>query len=193
RIFCLLIREIRAILVSLTLAKSILEFRLVYKRPCAGYPNSMNEDTVIAILIPFVFLIVFPLFWSTIVFMISLLGGWATIAERYPYREPLNPKCFSLQSGILRYMMNYNGVLKICVDDEGLYFSVLFLFRPGHTPFFVPWEEIEGQVRQHFFYKVVDFRFAQTPTIPFYIYKRSADKIVEASNGRWAYKEKAVS
>jgi hypothetical protein len=58
------------------------------------------------------------------------------MAEAYPYREPLIAQCFPLQSAILRFMSNYNAVVKICADEQGLYFSVMFLFRPGHRALF---------------------------------------------------------
>jgi hypothetical protein len=149
----------------------------------------MNDETVTLILIIFAFSVVFPLFWATIAFLISRLGGWGSMAEAYPYREPLIVQCFPLQSAILRFMSNYNAVVKICADEQGLYFSVMFLFRPGHAPFFVPWEEISGTRKQYFLYPVVDLRFQRTPNLPFRVYKRTADKLVEAGNGRWAYKE----
>lgn len=151
--------------------------------------SGMDSETLILILAPLGFLIIFPLFWSAIVFFISRLGGWATIAAEYPYREPLAADCMPLQSAILRFNNSYNGVLKICADDEGLYFSVFFPFRPGHEPFFVPWEEISGQRSGYFIYRMVDLRFERTPDIPFRLYKRNADKLVEAVNGRWTYQE----
>lgn len=149
----------------------------------------MNNETTTIVLIILGFFIVFPLFWSAIVFLISRLGGWGSMAEAYPYREPLIVQCFSLQSAILRLASNYNAVLKICADEQGLYFSVMFLFRPGHAPFFVPWEEITGTQKQYFLYPVVDLRFQRTPNLPFRVYKRTADKLVEVANGRWAYTE----
>ncbi len=149
----------------------------------------MNNDTLTTILIILGFFVAFPLFWSTIVYLISRLGGWGSMAEAYSTREPLSAQCFSLQSAILRLASNYNGVLKICADDEGLYFSVMFLFRPGHPPFFVPWEEISGTKRRYFFYSVIDLRFQRTPNLPFRIYQRTADRLVDVANGRWTYSE----
>lgn len=149
----------------------------------------MDNETTTLIFIIFGFFVIFPLFWSAIVFLISRIGGWGSIAEAYPYREPLIVKCFPLQSAILRFRSNYNAVLKICADEQGLYFSVMFLFRPGHAPFFVPWEEIQGTKKQYFLFPVVDLRFQRTPDLPFRIYSRTADRLVEAGNGRWAYKE----
>jgi len=149
----------------------------------------MNTETTTTILIILAFFVVFPLFWSAIVYLISRLGGWGSMAEAYPYHEPLSAQCFSMQSAILRFSSNYNGVLKICADDEGLYFSVFFLFRPGHSAFFVPWGEISGTKKSYFFYKMIDLRFQRTPDLPFRIYQSTADKLVAVANGRWAYKE----
>ena len=149
----------------------------------------MNNETVTIILVILAFFIVFPLFWSAVVFLISRLGGWGSMAEAYTYHEPLSAQCFSMQRAILRFSSNYNGVLKICADDEGLYFSVMFLFRPGHPPFFVPWGEISGTPKSYVFYQVVDLRFQRTPDLPFRIYKHTADKLVAVANGRWTYDE----
>lgn len=149
----------------------------------------MNNETITIILIILAFFVIFPLFWSAVVFLISRLGGWGSMAEAYPYREPHSAQCFALQSAILRLAASYRGVLKICADDEGLYFSVMFLFRPGHSPFFVPWEEIRGTKKSYFFYNVVDLRFRRTPDLPFRIYRRIADRLVDVANGRWAYNE----
>jgi hypothetical protein len=149
----------------------------------------MNQETATLILALLAFLGVFPLFWSAIVYFISRLGGWGSMAEAYPYREPHAAQCFSLQSAILGFAANYNGVLKLCADDEGLTFSVMFLFRPGHAPFFVPWGEICGAKKRAFFYNVVELRFQRTPNLPFRLYQRTADRLVAAANGRWAYED----
>jgi hypothetical protein len=149
----------------------------------------MNTEAVTPILIILAFFVIFPLFWSVIVYLISRLGGWGSMAESYPTHEPHAAHCFPMQSAVLRLSANYSGVLKICADDQGLYFSVMFLFRPGHPPFFVPWEEISGTKKGYFLYQAVDLRFQRTPNLPFRIYQRTADKLVAVANGRWAYEE----
>lgn len=149
----------------------------------------MDKETVTLILAPLAFVVIFPLFWSAIIFLISRLGGWGSMAEAYAYHEPHTAHCFSMQSAVLRLSANYNGILKICADDQGLYFSVFFFFRPGHPPFFVPWDEISGTKKQYFLYPVVDLRFQRTPNLPFRIYKRTGDRLVDVANGRWAYEE----
>ncbi len=149
----------------------------------------MNSETVTTILIILAFIVIFPLFWSVIVFLISRLGGWGSIAESYPSREPRSAQCFSMQSAILRFTTSYRGVIKICADEEGVYFSVMFLFRPGHSPFFVPWEEISGSKKNYFIFNMVELRFQRTPNIPVRLYKPTADRLIQAANGRWAYED----
>jgi hypothetical protein len=151
--------------------------------------SCMNSEIVTTILIILAFFIIFPLFWSGIVFFISRLSGWSSMAETYTYHEPHAAQCYSGQSAILRLTSSYKGVLKICADDQGLYFSVMFLFRPGHSPFFVPWGEISGTKKNYFLYNVVDLRFQRTPNLPFRIYRRTADRLRDVANGRWAYEE----
>ncbi|WP_420645611.1 hypothetical protein [Candidatus Leptofilum sp.] len=149
----------------------------------------MNTETIATILIILGFFIIFPLFWSIIVFLISRLGGWGSMAESYTHHEPHAAECFPLQSAILRLSSSYRNVVKICADEEGVYFSVMFLFRPGHPPFFVPWGEISGIKKNYFLYNVVDLRFQRTSNLPFRVYQRTADKLVAVANGRWTYEE----
>ncbi|MCA9917630.1 MAG: hypothetical protein KC445_06725 [Anaerolineales bacterium] len=147
----------------------------------------MNNETITTTLIVLGFFVIFPLFWSVIVYLISRLGGWGSMAESYPYHEPRAAECFSMQSAIVRLTLSYKNVLKVCADEEGVYFSMLFLFRPGHSPFFVPWEEITGTKKLYLFYPVVELRFQRTPNLPFRLYKRTADRLVGVANGRWTY------
>ncbi len=149
----------------------------------------METENIAIVLAPLAFFVIFPLFWSGIVFFISRLGGWNRMADAYTYHEPLSAECLSMQSATLRFGTNYRAALKICADAEGIYFSTLFVYRPGHAPFFVPWGEINGTKTSFGLFSVVDLRFQRTPDMPFRIYPRVADKLVEVANGRWGYGE----
>jgi hypothetical protein len=72
---------------------------------------------------------------------------------------------------------------------KGFTFLSPFFSDRGIQPFFVPWGEINGTRQSYGLNKVVELRFQRTPDIPFRIYKSTADKLVEAANGRWTYKE----
>lgn len=148
----------------------------------------MNETTesLLTALIPCLFVIVFPLFWSAVVLLIAVVGGWRTLAERYPvdnlFGEPV--RHWAWQSMRMSFS-NYNGVLTVDAYDEGLRFSVMFLFRPGHRPFLVPWEEISVARKQMLWQRYVEMRFARADHITIYLTQRLANQIEEAMGPRW--------
>ena len=150
----------------------------------------MDESLLILLLSAVGFCIVFPLFWAFNIWLASLMGGWRKVARAYPYQEPLSPNCLNWQSGNMRFGTRYNIVLKLCADDLGLYPSLFFLFRPGHPPFFVPWEEIRAVEKSYFLNRMVELRFERTPEIPFRLFKDGADKLVNISDGRFTYEKK---
>ncbi|MCC7502355.1 MAG: hypothetical protein IT229_07480 [Flavobacteriales bacterium] len=83
----------------------------------------------------------FPLFWCLISFMIGHTSGWGRMHERYGGPPGPVPPCRSFQAGRIGGA-KYNGVLRIAHDPFGLYLSVIFLFRVGHPPLFIPWSAI---------------------------------------------------
>ena len=128
-------------------------------------------------------------FWSAIVWIIAQISGWPKLAEKYPRREPWNPKCWSLQSALLRGWSQYRSVLRVCADSESLHLSVIFPFSMAHKPLTIPWHEVSGQKKRRWFYYGVELRFQQTPDIPIHITTRLADHLVEATDGDWHYEK----
>jgi hypothetical protein len=143
-------------------------------------------NTALAVAAAFVGIV---LFWLAIVWLIAQVSGWPRLAEKYPARQPWNPKCWSLQSALLRGWSQYRGILRICADSEALHLSLLFPFSIAHRPLTIPWREISGRKKTRFFYYGVELRFQQTPTIPIHITRRLADRLVEVSDGSWRYEE----
>ena len=117
----------------------------------------MQSFSLILIIIT-TFFIVFPLLWMGIVFMISFMSGWQSLAQRYAtiIEAPTNTR--SMASGMVGFS-RYNNVLKVGLSDRGIYLSVFILFRPGHKPLFVPWSDI-SEVRQvdYFFRKMYNIK-----------------------------------
>lgn len=97
-------------------------------------------------------LIGFPLFWCGILGLISL-GGWRRLARQY--REMRGPSGDRLPGArsIRLNIANYNGVISAYSSREGLYLSVMFLFRPFHPPVLIPWTDMQllGSVNILFF------------------------------------------
>ena len=77
----------------------------------------------------------------------------------------------------MKRMTNYNNVLTIGANREGLYLSVLFIFRLGHPPLFIPWTETAFKEKEGKFYDRCELRFARCPEIPFIISKKLMQKI----------------
>lgn len=64
-----------------------------------------------------------------------------------------------MQSGIMRWTTRYGNVLTIGADSRGLYLAVLFLFRSGHPPLYIPWDGIEISERRGWMSPYVVFTF----------------------------------
>jgi len=94
----------------------------------------------LTILVILAFLIVFPLFWCGVVYLISLFG-WQKLAEFYATNQPMPP---DLQSASGRINLSrYNHTLRLKADERGLWLKTMLLFSPGHKPLFIPWSAVE--------------------------------------------------
>lgn len=122
----------------------------------------MSEDRLIW-LIPVIFIPAFVALWSGVCFLIGLLGGWRSLSARYAGNATsFQGRTWTMCSGFMRLGARYNGVLKIGADTRGLYLAVLALFRPGHAPLYIPWEDIEIRERSGFLMPYMDFLFTRT-------------------------------
>jgi hypothetical protein len=70
------------------------------------------------------------------------------------------------------------------VNPNGIYLSVLFIFRIGHPPLFIPWPDVSMREKRFLiFFKQVELRFAKCSSIPFVISRRLMNRISEALGG----------
>ena len=98
-----------------------------------------------AILPPYPFILI-PAIWVVITFVSSLTGGWFALSERFTrHSEPsgeTRSAGFLFYSVFMRFRGNYSGIIRFTTAEDALYLSVFFLFRLGHPPLRIPWEEI---------------------------------------------------
>ena len=120
-------------------------------------------------------------FWSAVVWFTGQVSGWAKLADVYPQRMAFNETCWSLQSARLRWFSNYNGILRICADGQALHLSVFPLFRPGHQPLSIPWEDVTVAKRPF----GVELRFYRADNVPIRLSRSFAERLVPASDGRF--------
>ena len=100
----------------------------------------MSEAIAIPLIVAGV-LIVFPLFWSGIVWIIGT--GWRGIAAMYPAEDwPRGGYTLRAQSARIG-ASSYSGVLTFIASEDGLYIRPMLLFRAGHPSIRIPWGAVE--------------------------------------------------
>jgi hypothetical protein len=79
-----------------------------------------------------------------------------------------------------------NRILSIDVCPSGLRFSLLWLFAATNKPFFVPWDQINGEKVDGMFVNETHLKFGQPPTGSMIVWRALADEIAEAApKGKW--------
>jgi hypothetical protein len=116
---------------------------------------------------------------------IARISDWATLASFYRFSGSFMGERWRFQSADLRWKMGYNNCLTIGANGSGLYLSVFFLFRLGHSNLFVPWADISVSIKRGFFHTLMEFRFRQAPTIPFRVSERLGQRIAKAAGSAW--------
>ncbi|MEQ9365274.1 MAG: hypothetical protein RIF32_13595 [Leptospirales bacterium] len=107
----------------------------------------MNEPNAPAEILPLIlilFPIAFGLFWSSVLILISRIGGWHRLVQTYPDQNAPETYSHMMSSGRMG-CMNYNGVLKLHAGARRLHIAVILPFRPGHAPICLPWHALRVQ------------------------------------------------
>jgi hypothetical protein len=127
----------------------------------------------------------FALWFCFVSFALAHLGGWATLARAYRAWTPFAGTTRSGQSGAVGWS-NYGNSLIVGCDQRGLSLAVLFLFRAGHPPLFIPWEDISvTESRSLFVFTCFDLRFRKAPGVRFRIRPRLAERLRAQAGARW--------
>ncbi len=117
------------------------------------------------------FLVVFPLFWCGVVWLLSRMGGWHHLATRYAAgNRPVAGACHGGVTGMVGGV-SYRGVLTVHFVPEGFFLEVMVLFRIGHPRLFIPWAAVSGrQARRVLWWNAVSLSVGQpvisTVTLP---------------------------
>jgi len=145
----------------------------------------MHEQTLSPI-----FLWLFPLgfvgFWAVISYVISLFSGWYQLARQFrtDSRPPRDVRSAGPFFGTV-YMMRwtrYSGVVRIANAHDGIYLSVMLLYRIGHPPLFIPWEEIEVTRTERWWRRFVVLTLGKEQQVPMRISEKMAETLGIASS-----------
>jgi hypothetical protein len=97
------------------------------------------------------FLAVFPFYFLSIWLLVaaigSFIGGWHSLAATFRTHVPFAGNQWKAQSAQMRVMAWYSRCLTFGSSREGLYLSIMSLFRFMHPPLLIPWSEIEVQTK----------------------------------------------
>ena len=100
------------------------------------------------------FLPVFALMWVGISALLSILGGWTSLAREFRATQRTDGQRFRFVSGSMRarvFPVNYGGCLFVTVNETGFAVSILLLFRILSPPLFIPWSEVASAQTKGFF------------------------------------------
>jgi hypothetical protein len=129
--------------------------------------------------------LLFPLFWVVVCVVIAYASGWQQLAATCRAQQPFDGKRWAFQSGRMRWGMGYNNCLTVGADQVGLYLSLLVLFRAGHPPLFIRWEEMTVGQTAFLFMRSCRIEFRSAPGVPLMISARLAEKLKAEAGAAW--------
>lgn len=122
-------------------------------------------DFTLLFFIPLLFFVTFPLLWIGVSGILSLVGGWALLAEQFSAKQPETGTDFRFASALLKKSgmlpVTYRGSLFLTINRSGVSIAILFLFRFFSPPLFIPWSSIRSiDEQRHLFgsYGVINIR-----------------------------------
>jgi hypothetical protein len=118
--------------------------------------------------------------------VLSIVGGWSKLAQFYNSTDGIEGTEWRFQCASTRFGVKYNRCLNITANGEGIRITMLFLFRAGHPPLFIPWRDISVKQETSFhFWKYTRFVFRKVPEVPLSISNKLAAKIQQAAGEAW--------
>jgi hypothetical protein len=119
------------------------------------------------------------LLWLLALNLAAWISGWRSLARSYATDAPTTGQAFSYQSGRLGYS-NYGSCLHFVSGPAGLALSVLFAFRPGHRPLFVPWSDVSARFYEGWVLRYAEFCFAKHPETRLRVFRGLGEKLLAA-------------
>ena len=128
-------------------------------------------------------LLALPLFfitlWCCICLLASWLGGWRRLAEHYATdRDFTGTRRARFCTVTLRPRTNYGRCVTIGVEEDGLWFSVLPIFRLGHPPLVIPWSDLKATPKKRWLIDTVELQFAACPKVVMIIRRGTFERAI---------------
>jgi hypothetical protein len=152
-----------------TMQDSIYPFQLLLTAGNRHAPMTLDN--------PLHFFAFFVLFWIAASVAVAVIGGWNELSHFYRSEKPFDGRRWYFRSGRMRWNTKYSGCLMIGANAQGLYLAAFILFRVGHPPLFIPWQDISANTGKTLWWKWTEYRFRLTPTVWLRIYGNLSDEI----------------
>lgn len=128
---------------------------------------------------------VYPIFfvslWCAVCYLIGIFSGWHLLTRRFraqgePYGDirSVGPFFYGVQ---MRFRANYSSVIRLSTTSGFLFVSIFFLFRVGHPPLSIPWNEITISKETVFWRRYLVLTLGNEERIPMRISERMAQNL----------------
>jgi hypothetical protein len=131
--------------------------------------------------------------WIGVEIGVAQIGGWGELSRFYRSSNPFDGRRWHFRSGRMRMMMSYKNCLTVGSSPEGLYLAVFFLFRIGHPPLFVPWQDISVKTGKLLLWEWTEFRFRQAPRVWLRLYRGLSGELKAEAGTSWPGENLPVS
>jgi hypothetical protein len=131
----------------------------------------------------------YAVFWYLLISLLGVASGWAKLGRRYPAMGRFEGTRYRFRAASLRYGMHYNGCVTVGANADGIYLSVIFLFRAGHPPVFVPWADVSVTPVEGWLLRYLEFRFKNAPNVWVRFPRAFGEQIGSAAVQAWEKEE----
>lgn len=90
------------------------------------------------------FPVVFVAFWSLVCLLLGLVSGWQGLGGRFSTQAPEPGFTVTARHAGLG-LVGYGFTLQLGAAADGLDLRLVPLFRPGHPPLRVPWDQVREE------------------------------------------------
>jgi len=124
-------------------------------------------------------------FWLASFFLTSFISGWFGLARIYRANQSFQGERWNLQRAKFIFVFGYTYLLTVGANTEGLFLSVFFLFRVGHPPLFIPWQDVSIRPTKFLWFRMYLFEFRQKPSVKVRLRESLGKKIQAAAGQSW--------